>query len=86
VGLLLAGRWSVAWSLIVELPALTHRQPGSRHAAPRPQGAIAVSTLILATLDTLHQHGVRVLRSDAQYAMIYGIMSIDTTEAVTVVS
>jgi hypothetical protein len=43
---------------------------------------IHVSTLPLATLDTLRQHGVRVLRSDAQYAMIYALMSIDTLEAV----
>jgi hypothetical protein len=43
---------------------------------------IHVTTLTLATLDTLREPGVRVLRSDTQYAMIYAIMSIDTLEAV----
>jgi subtilisin family serine protease len=52
------------------------------HGSQAIEVYIYVSTLTLATLDTLRQHGVRVLRSDAQYAMIYAIMSIDTLEAV----
>jgi len=43
---------------------------------------IYASTLTPATLDTLRQHGVRVLRSNAQFAMVYAIVPLDALAAV----
>jgi subtilisin family serine protease len=43
---------------------------------------IYTSTLTPAMLDTLRQHGVHVLRSDAQFAMVYAAMPLDAMEAV----
>jgi hypothetical protein len=44
---------------------------------------IHVSTpLTAATLDTLRQHGVRVLRSDAQYAVVYAAVPLAALETV----
>ncbi|HSX81864.1 MAG TPA: hypothetical protein VLQ80_25270, partial [Candidatus Saccharimonadia bacterium] len=43
---------------------------------------IYTSTLTPAMHDTLRQHGVRVLRSNAQYAMVHAIVSLDTLEKV----
>jgi hypothetical protein len=65
--------------------ATAHAQMGRGvrwHGSRAIEVYIYVSTLTLTTLDTLRQHGVRVLRSDAQYAMIYAIMSIDDLEVV----
>jgi hypothetical protein len=43
---------------------------------------IYTSTLTHAALDTLRQHGVHVLRSNAQFAIVYAAVSPDTLEVV----
>ena len=47
---------------------------------------IYTSTLTSAILDTLRQHGVRVLRSDAQFAMVHAIVPPDALEDVAALS
>ena len=47
---------------------------------------IYTSTLTSAILDTLRQHGVRVLRSDAQFAMVHAIVPPDALEVVAALS
>ena len=57
--------------------------PGVRlHSLGTIEVYIYASTLSPAMLGTLRQHGVHVLRSDAQFAMVYAAMPLDALEAV----
>ena len=57
--------------------------PGVRlHSPETIEVYIYASTVTPAMLDTLRQHGVHVLRSDAQFAMVYAVVPLDALEAV----
>ena len=57
--------------------------PGVRlHSLGTIEVYIYASTLSPAMLGTLRQHGVHVLRSDAQFAMVYAAMPLDALEVV----
>src|SRR5438094_6733804 len=56
---------------------------GMRWHSPRAMEVyIYASALTPNMLDTLRQHGVRVLRSDAQYAMVYATVPPEALEGV----
>ena len=62
-------------------------EPGLRlHSPGHAEVYIYTSTLLPATLDTLRQHGVQVLRSAAPFGIVYATVAFDSMEAVAALS